>query len=331
MGIKNLLKFLNQYPDIISKINLKDFYGKRIAIDISILMYQVVIAIRNSGADLTNLKGEITSHILGLFNKTINFLDKGIIPIYVFDGKPPSLKNKILQARKNVKKKALEKLQEATTEIEKIKYLKRSVTISHIQMNQCRELLLLMGIPYVDAPEEADSQLSYLCKNNMVYAVLTEDMDILTFGSPSIIRNISSNKKIPIQIQLIDILNKLNINYEEFIELCILFGCDYCPHLHDIKFSIIFDTYIKFKNIDLTLHNLKLNGYNIPDSFEYKDAKKYFMDINYTVVSPNNLKLIKPDTDALLNLLVNKYGLVKFKLINKINKLVNHYNNFKDL
>lgn len=332
MGIKNLLKFLNQYPDIISKINFKDFYGKKIAIDISILMYQVVIAIRNSGSDLTNVKGEVTSHILGLFNKTINFLDKGIIPIYVFDGKPPSLKNKILQARKNVKKKALEKLQDAKTEQEKIKYLKRSVTISYTQMNQCRELLLLMGIPYVDAPQEADSQLSYLCKNNMVYAVLTEDMDILTFGSPSIIRNISSNKKILIQIQLTNILNKFNINYEQFIELCILFGCDYCTHLHDINYSVIFDTYIKFKNIEFTIHNLKLKGYNVPDSFEYKNAKEYFLgNDNYTIVSPNNLKLIKPDTDALLNLLVNKYGLVKFKLINKINKLVNHYNNFKEV
>ena len=107
--------------------------------------------------------------------------------------------------------KALEKLQEATTETEKIKYLKRSVTISHIQMNQCRELLLLMGIPYVDAPQEADSQLSYLCKNKLVYAVLSEDMDILTFGSPSIIRNFNSFKNYPIQINLNNILNILNI------------------------------------------------------------------------------------------------------------------------
>ena len=82
MGIKNLLKFLSEQPDIIKKINIKEYYGKKIAIDISIILYQIVIAIRNSGADLTNSKGEITSHILGLFNKTINFLDKGIIPIY---------------------------------------------------------------------------------------------------------------------------------------------------------------------------------------------------------------------------------------------------------
>jgi hypothetical protein len=84
MGIKNLLKFLSEKPNIVKKINLNDYYGKKIAIDISILIYQVVISIRNSGADITNKNGDVTSHILGLFNKTINFLEKGIIPVYVF-------------------------------------------------------------------------------------------------------------------------------------------------------------------------------------------------------------------------------------------------------
>ena len=331
MGIKNLLKFLSEQPDIIKKVNIKEYYGKKIAIDISIILYQIVIAIRNSGADLTNSKGEITSHILGLFNKTINFLDKGIIPIYVFDGKPPHLKKKIIDARRLVKKKAMEKLQNVKTEAEKIKYLKRSVTITHKQLDQCRELLKLMGIPYVDAPEEADSELAYLCRENMVYAVLTEDMDILTFGSPKIIRNLSSNKKPPIEINLSLILNKLNINYEQFIELCILFGCDYCHHFNNVKINKMYDTYSKYKTIEGTIEKLILDGYNIPEKFEYKEAKQYFLNYNYNHVLPQTLKLQKPDTNALLNLLVNKYGLIKFKLINKINKLLVHYDNFNNI
>jgi len=66
MGIKCLLKFINE-----EKIKKENFKNKKIAIDISILIYKVIISIRNSGADFTNQKGEITSHILGLFNKTI--------------------------------------------------------------------------------------------------------------------------------------------------------------------------------------------------------------------------------------------------------------------
>jgi flap endonuclease-1 len=331
MGIKNLLKFLSEQRDIIKKINIKEYYGKKIAIDISILIYQFVIAIRNSGTDLKNNNGDITSHILGLFNKTIYFLELGIIPVYVFDGKPPHLKKKVIDARKQVRKKAIEKLGKAKTEQDKIKYLKRSVIITREQMNECRELLTLMGIPFVNAPEEADSELSYLCKENMVYAVLTEDMDILTFGAPRIIRNLSSNIKIPIEIELSTALNKLNLNYEQFIELCILFGCDYCTHLNDIKISKIYDTYSEHKSIEETINKLKLDGYNVPDVFEYKEAKQYFINYNYSPVLPENLKLRKPDIELLLNILVNKYGLLKFKLINKINKLLFYYNNFKDI
>ena len=184
MGIKNLLKLMTQKGNLVIEKTNEDYIGTKIAIDISILIYQVVISIRNTGTDLKNKEGEITSHILGLFNKTIVLLEKGVIPIFVFDGKPPALKSKVLQNRKNIRKKAALKLENAVTEKEKIKYFKRSVSISKEQMEQCRELLDLMGIPYVQAPEEADSQCAYLNKKGLVDAVLTEDMDILTFGAP---------------------------------------------------------------------------------------------------------------------------------------------------
>jgi flap endonuclease-1 len=319
MGIKNLLKFLSDYPEIIKENVSNNFYGKKIAIDISILIYQVVIAIRNSGSDLTNNKGEITSHILGLFNKTLSFLEKGIIPIYVFDGRPPQLKQKTLNIRKQVRKKALQRLSEANNQEDKIKYLKRSVCISKEQINQCRELLTLMGIPYINAPEEADSELSYLCKENLVYAVLTEDMDILTFGSPKIIRNLTSNKKIPLEIDLENVLKQLNFSYEEFIELCILFGCDYCPNITDVNFNVIFEIYNKHKNIENTLIELKSKGYIIPEKFDYYDAKQYFISSPHNLVKEEQIKLIKPDNQKIIELLVNK-----------VIKLNTYYDKFKD-
>lgn len=331
MGIKNLLKFLSEHPDIINEKTHNEYYGKKIAIDISILMYQVVIAIRNSGSDLTNDKGDITSHILGLFNKTISFLEKGIIPVFVFDGKPPQLKQKILDARKQVRKKALEKLSDAQTESDKIKYLKRSVWISREQTDQCRELLELMGVPYIDAPQEADSQLSYLCKSNMVYAVLTEDMDILTFGSPRIIRNLTSSKKIPLEIELTKVLEKLNLTYGQFIELCILFGCDYCPNLSDVKTNEIYSVYSQCKSIEKTLEELKTRGYSIPEKFEYTEAKEYFANSSHNPVKPESIKMKKPETDKLLNLLVNNYGLIKFKVLSKLTRLNELYNKFKEV
>ncbi len=324
-----MLKFLSEFQNIIKEKNIKDYYGKKIAIDISILIYQFVIAVRSSGTDLINDKGDITSHLLGLFNKTLSFFEKGIIPVYVFDGTPPLLKQKTLNIRKQIRTKALEKLIDAKTDSDKIKYLKRSVKITRKQMDQCRELLDLMGIPYINAPEEADSELSYLCKENFVYAVLTEDMDILTFGSPRIIRNLTSNKKEPIEIELNDILEKLNITYDNFVELCILFGCDYCINIHDVKPLNIFNIYIKHKNIENTLNELKELGLISLDKMEYQEAKTYFVNSIHSNVTEENTRLKKPNIDKLIEFLVTKCGFIKSKIVYKVEKLNSYYNLFK--
>ena len=316
MGIKNLLKFLNNnYPELIKKINTNNFQGKRIAIDISILLYQVIIAIRNSGADMVNKNGDITSHILGLFNKTILLLKMNISPIFVFDGKPPEFKLKTIQNRRDIKQKAFEKLEEDLSQEDKIKYFKRTVSISRKQIEECKELLDLMGIPYVNALEEADSQCAQLVKDGLAEGVLTEDMDILTFGASTIYRNLTSYRKDQYQIDLADILLKLDLSYEQFVELCILFGCDYNEKIKDINPDILYKNYHKYKNmndtlkaVNRTLSPIELNNYN--------QYKSYFM--NPPVQFIKHLHYKKANIAELDKLLVSKYGLVRMKIYNKL-------------
>ena len=149
-------------------------------------------------------------------------------------------------------------------------------------------------------------------------------MDILTFGSPRIIRNLTSTNKIPLHIELKDILSKLNLTQEQFIDLCILFGCDYCSGLSDIKQQEIYDTYIKYKNIDDTITEIKKRGNNNL-YINYKDAKDYFINSAITNINENELVLKPPNTIVLLDLLVNKYGLIRYKVINKLRKLEYYY------
>ena len=323
MGIKNLLKFLNNFPDLIVEKNINNYTGKKIAIDISILLYQVVISVRNSGADLTNKQGKITSHILGLFNKTTKLLMKGIIPVFVFDGKPPEIKRKILDMRKNVRKKAREKMANASTKEEKIKYFKRSVIITRDQLDDCRNLLNAMGVPYIDAPEEADSQCAWLASTGLVDAVLTEDMDILTFGSPYVIRNLTSFKKKPIEISLEKIKNKFKWSQHQFIEFCILLGCDYTDHITDYNCNQIFDIYQTNKNIDASLKIMNKN-------MKYDESIDYFKNpkINSSI---KEIKMATPKLAKLNNLLVNEYGLIKYKIQNKLNHLIVAYSKLKCL
>ena len=192
MGIKKLLLFLNNYQDLVCETKITDYVGKRIAVDISLLLYKIVIGVRNTGSDITNSKGDSVTHIFGLFNKTILLLSHNIIPVYVFDGKPSSLKDNVILSRQKSKQNALIKLKESESETEKIKFYKKSAKITKKELDECRELLELMGIPYVNSPEESDSQCAYLAKSGLVDGVYTEDMDILTFGSPLIIKNLLS-------------------------------------------------------------------------------------------------------------------------------------------
>lgn len=322
MGIKNMLKFLNtNYPQVIKKLDNVNFKGTLIAIDVSILLYQVIISIRNSGADMINNQGEITSHILGLFNKTIHLLKMNIIPIYVFDGKPPELKSKIINSRRDVKQRAYEKLLEDITDEEKIKYFKRSVSISRKQINECMELLDIMGIPYMEAPEEADSQCAELVKCGIADGVLTEDMDIMTFGANKIYRNLTSYNKDNMVICMNDVLSVLKINYEEFVELCILFGCDYGEKIRDVAPEKIYEYYIQHKNIPDTLAHMKSNNIKLPDLSDFNVYKQYFMHPPVTKI--NKVSLKKCDYNKLENLLVTKYGLVKVKIQQKLTFLNN--------
>lgn len=112
--------------------------------------------------------------------------------------------------------------------------------------------------------------------------------------------------------------------------MCILFGCDYCHNLIDIKPNEIYSVYIKYKSIEKTLEELKTLGYIIPEKFEYTEAKEYFKSSLSNPIIQNDIKMKEPDNDKLLNLLVNNYGLIKNNIIIKLNRLNILYNKFKD-
>ena len=253
-------------------------------------------------------------------------LKRNIIPIYVFDGTPPELKNNVLSNRKKNRIKAYEKMLKANTEEERIKYFKRCVNITNEQIKQSQELLELMGIPFIIANEEADSQCAYLSKKGLVDGVYTEDMDILTFGAKKIIRNLTSYKKSTIEISLSDILSKLDLNYDNFIDFCILLGCDYCNGINDIQPNILFKYFKEVKDINKTLELLKKDGYRVPDKLNYEKSKEYFLECRSNkYIDYKNINLKKPEIIELENILVHKYSLIKSKIDKKLLFLNNYY------
>ncbi|CAG2112559.1 unnamed protein product, partial [Medioppia subpectinata] len=239
MGILNLSRLIADIcPEAIREVELKSLFGRRIAIDASMSIYQFLIAIRNRDQLLTNDSGETTSHLIGLFYRTIKLLEMGIKPIYVFDGKAPQLKGGELTKRADRRKEAENRLAEAVEEqdLENIsKFNKRVVRVTRQHNDDCKKLLQLMGLPVIESPSEAEAQCAQLCKEGLVYATATEDMDGLTFGSPRLIRNLTSanNEKVK-EYSLDKVLEGMELSHNQFIDLGILMGCDYCDSIKGI-------------------------------------------------------------------------------------------------
>ena len=226
-------------------IKSSDLSDKIIAVDAYNTIYQFLATIRGpTGDSLTNNKGEITSHLSGLFYRNINFLTENIKLVYIFDGKPHLLKFKEIEKRKELKQEAIQKYQEALEEgrlEDAKKYSQGTVILTDKIIEQSKKILKLLGIPVIQAPSEGEATASVLTKDEMAYACASQDYDSLLFGAKRLIRNltISGKRKVPninkyvsIEPEIIhqsQILESTKLTLEQLVDIGILMGTDFNP------------------------------------------------------------------------------------------------------
>ena len=237
VAIKDILEY--------EEISLSSLSNKTIAIDSFNMLYQFLASIRQpDGTPLTDTKGNVTSHLKGLFNRCVYFKRNGIKPIFIFDGIAPKLKEKERELRAEKRANADKKFREAQElglTDDARKYAQGVNRLNEDMINDSKELIKRFGFPVIQAPSEGEAQASYMTNNANVYASASQDFDSLLFGSKYLIRNLSvSNKrKVPgssmykdIPIEFYDLeknLKDLNINREELIIISILCGTDFNP------------------------------------------------------------------------------------------------------
>jgi len=332
MGIKNLFKIISEHsPDSITEKGLKELKGKVVVLDASMIIYQFVIAVRSTGADLENTEGKMTTHILGVINKALMLLKNDIIPIFVFDGRAPELKSEVLKLRKESKKKCIQKLKDDNYEndSDRIKDFKKSYTISRAQSDEVKHILKLFGIPVIESPTEADPLCAEIVKCKGAYGVGSEDMDILTFGSPILLRGLSATKTMK-EIKLERILSDLEMNHSEFIDLCILLGCDYTTTIPKVGPKRALEMISKYRSIENFIEN-EGSKYKIPDNFNYKDAREIFKNPSIHKVDKKQLKLKRPNYNAIKEIMVDIYDFNLNKVNEYINKIKTNYTRINNL
>ena len=227
------------------KTKLELFSNKVVAIDAYNAIYQFLAIIRGpEGLHLSDAQGRVTSHITGLFYRNINFLSLGIKPVYVFDGKPPSLKSAEIEHRKQIKKDATVKYERALSEgnMEDVrKYAQQTTSMKDGMVQDSKHLLELFGIPYIQAPSEGEATAALLTTMGKADFAASQDFDSILFGAKKLVRNFtnSGRRKLPnrntyieVEPEIIDYkknLTELGITREQLVDVGILIGTDFNP------------------------------------------------------------------------------------------------------
>ena len=227
MGIRNLNRYLRENcHESIQCINISELSGKKIVIDISIYLYKY----EAENALLENMYAMLSI-----------FIYYNIIPIFIFDGKPPPEKKDLLQKRREYRETAQEeynKLQKQLenkennhdkqyiiTTMEQLK--KQFVKINKDKIERVKYLIRAYGATYYDAPGEADELCALLVIKHKVWACLSEDMDLFVYGCTRVLRYFSLISHTAVLYYTKGILDKLKMTQKEFKEICILSGTDY--------------------------------------------------------------------------------------------------------
>jgi len=305
-------------------------------------IYQFLIATQTmkQGMGITEMRdseGNLTGHLVGLFHRTIQFMENGVKPIWVFDGKPPELKDHVLDQRKELKQNAEEEKQRALDagDLETAKRMAgRSIKITAEMMADAKKLLNLMGMPVIEAPGEAEAQCAVIVKHGLAYGTASEDMDSLTFGTNFLLRGFNSKKEPILQIELAQVLEGFGMSQDQFIDLCILCGCDYSTNIPGIGPIKAFKYMEECKNIEAIIEKIdkenenpnKKKKYQVPENFHYIASRELFKAPSAEhdkAALEGQIKWGKPDEDALKEFLITQKGFQEIKVENGLKKLKN--------
>lgn len=206
MGIAALRKLLDPRP-----IDVATLRGKVVAVDADNLIWQFVTAIAGAGGDLPRgPDGRPVAHLIGLVNRLRLYAEWGLRSAWVFDGPQPALKADTLAGRAA--------RMEASG----------AVGVTQEDLDECKELLEALGVPWMVAPAESDAQCALFARRGDAWASVTQDYDIALHGSPRALRNLSQSKtKTPELIDLDASLVRAGLTREQLVDVAILIGTDY--------------------------------------------------------------------------------------------------------
>jgi 5'-3' exonuclease len=258
MGIKYLSRIIKELG-VVRKVNLSILTGTTIVIDCSHIIYKLWYTISLKEMKKRNILTEEISEddLINKFMKSLFIFIKKLYeyeidPIFVFDGIPPQEKKDTIASRKYAKEKNMELFNNLKREYNSIqdiqdknkikmeaekKYLQSSkIPMYNLRMS-IKLFLRTIGVEFYEAKEEAEKLCTKLVLNKKADVVFSSDTDNLVLGCPILITEIR-DKLVQI-IYLDEVLERLNLTYDDFKFICILSGCDYNKNIPNVSFKKI--------------------------------------------------------------------------------------------
>jgi len=308
----------NLRPIILKKeTSLEQLKWKRLAVDGNNMLYQFLSVIRLlDGGPLKDSRGNITSHLAGLAFRTTRLVaEHRILPVFVFDGKPPVLKADEIEKRDEMRKRYALEWREALEKRDYAKAFSKAVMTARLtkdMVDDAKLLLQLLGIPYIQAPSEAEAQCAYMAMKGDVWAANSRDYDSLLFGAPRLVRYITisgkeflpsrgiSRKLRPELIELREFLLHHGITREQLIDLAILIGTDFNYGIRGVGPKKALKLMRLHKSLDYLPQDLRSQ---LPRNYE--EIREIFL--KPAVTDDYNLAYESPNEEGLLRFLCEEH------------------------
>ena len=160
------------------------------------------------------------------------------------------------------------------------------VNVSREDLNKIQDLCNSFGVPCIQSENEAETLCCKLSRNvknteqnnrNSI-GVISEDTDVLAYGCELFICDLNVSNGDCNVIYLPSLLETMEMNYQQFLEFCILSGTDYNTNIPGIGSVKCYDWILKHKSINDIFDNEKKTIQKKIDDYNSKKEKTEIQD-----------------------------------------------------
>ena len=335
------IKFKDLFKDYKEDINLKMLSGKKVGIDAYVMIYQMLARVRiaEQGGQEFSYQGNTTSHLIGIFQRSIRLLENGLKVCAVMDGPPVPMKEKILKERTSRRQEAEKLRQEALDEDDMEaanKFAQQAITVTDQILEDTSKLFSLLGIPVVTAVHDAEAQIAQMIRHNLLQSCVSQDYDAFPFGASHVIRNLTVSQKrmsggktitvLPEQYYLQNILSGLDISRDQLILAGILIGTDFNNGIKGVGPKSALKLVKNYPTLEKLRSHIESKFISDDYTWEYyfptepEQIVSYFQDPPFTEVS--DVQFGKVDQKGITEFLVNDRGFNADNVENRLKKVL---------